>query len=167
MGRRVQEAPPDRSTDVRVAVPLTRREVRLAETQQRGQAERVSTSGGSAREKAARPRKAASTARLVDPVYVRRGTSLVRKMSWQKRLGSTVVIGGLAAGGLWALGGSIAQAKVVSAGTLQLSPGHAAVADSGLTFTNGQATASFDIPGQVAGGGVYVGLQTRSRSGAT
>jgi len=173
MGRRVKEPVLDRPVDERVPAQLTRREIRLAESQKRGHAQRSTTGGGSAGGVVPRSRtngsraNAPSSARKADPVYIRRGTRAAQKLSWKKRIGATVLIGGLAGGGLWVLGGPAAQAKVVSAGTLELAPGRSAAADSGLKFADGQATASFDIPGRATGGGLYVGLETRSGQGAT
>jgi hypothetical protein len=86
---------------------------------------------------------------------------------WRKRAGSAVLVTGLLAGGLWFLGGSAAQAQVVSEGTLVLRPGAGAVADSGLTFDDGGGKAVFDVPGPAGGGGLYLGLQTRAVKGSS
>lgn len=85
---------------------------------------------------------------------------------WRKRIGATVAIATVgAAAGLSILGGSAAQAQVVT-GDLALTPGRTVITDSGLKFKDGEASAVFSVPGLSNGGGVYVGLQNRA-SGAS
>jgi hypothetical protein len=160
MGRRVQESlqVQERSIDERVIEPVTRRSVREAEARKR------SAAHGGTSDRGTPP----SRTEAVDPVYRRRGTPAAgwRRAGLRKRIGSVVVVGGLAAGGLWVLGGSTAQAQV-STGTFILAPGTAATIDSGARFANGSAAATFAIPGPVTGGGLYVGLQTRSGQGVS
>jgi len=169
MGRRVEESLQERSVTDRVTEPVTRRSVRLAESQKSHKESQKSKKGGPVTRSSAHGGVARPRTEAVDPVYRRRGTKSAagwRRAGWRKRVGSVVVVGGLAAGGLWILGGSTAQARI-STGTLLLKPGGAAIADSGVKFVDGSAAATFDIPATVTGGGLYVGLQTRAAEGGT
>src|SRR5689334_6921947 len=79
------------------------------------------------------------------------------------------VIGAVAAlaGGVVLVNVSGAEAGTVTAGTLSLSPGKAALVTSALSTLSGKGRATFRMPRLANGGGTYFGLQTRANNSST